>query len=129
MTLRLSAMQMLSPALAPLGYPISWEGVNFTPPASGYWLVVTMMPNEGEQPGLPNDSEYLPEGLIQVEAFTRPGTGVIGLDAVAQEVIDALPAGASIEGSVRIARIPRRTGGPLTEGDRISIAVTAEYGV
>lgn len=129
MTVRLSAMQMLDPLLSPLGYPIAWPGVNFTPPDSGYWLQVTLFQNEGQQPGLPNDSEYMPEGIIQVEAFGRPGVGYVGLDAVAEEVIDAMPAGSTLEGNLRILRKPYRTGEPLEQGDRTGIAVSARYGV
>ena len=111
---------------ASLGYDIAWPGLNFTPPESGVWLEVTFLPNRGIDDGLANDSDVVPQGIYQVMAVARPGTGLFPVTNAAQSVIDSLPKGTNIAGLVRVHRHPYQ-GSAIKEGDRVMIPVTIEY--
>ena len=110
---------------ASLGYPISWPGLDFTPPASGAWLEVTFLPNRGVDDRLANDGHVSPQGIYQVTAVSRPESE-LQLRSVAEEVQAAFPVGTNITGNVRITRYPY-TGTLQSMDDRMSIAVTIEY--
>ena len=80
---------------ANLGYPISWPGINFTPPTSGYWLVVTHLPNRGVDDRLANDSHVSPQGIYQVTVNSRP-TSEINLREVAEQVQQVFRKGTAV---------------------------------
>ena len=125
--MRTEIMALLSSTLGPLGYPIGWPGVNFTPPGSGYWLEVTLFENSPLQPYLGNDDGPLLQGMIQVLACTRPGSGLVGVSGVADQVVAALPKGTRINSAAKINRHPYRMADDV-EDARVVIPVTAEYG-
>ena len=111
---------------ANLGYPIAYPGIDFTPPASGVWLEVTLFPNEGIDSGLGYSSTTIPQGIFQVSAVDRPGNGVFPVTNAAQEVQSAFPKGTTIAESVRVQRSPYQMD-PIFEGDRLYIPVTIPY--
>ena len=110
---------------AGLSYPISWPGINFTPPTSGAWLEVTFLPNRGVDDRLANDGHVSPQGIYQIVCVSRPQSE-LQLRTVAEQVMAAFPKGTPISGNVRVGRHPY-TGTLQTEDDRMSIAVTIEY--
>lgn len=111
---------------ANLGYPISWPGVDFTPPASGYWLEVMFFPNEGLDNGLRYADTVIPRGLFQVSSVTRPGKGSVGLGSVAEEIRATFPKGTQIVDMVRVIRQPWDME-LEPQDDRMMIVVTVEY--
>jgi hypothetical protein len=111
---------------ASFGYPIGWPGVEFTPPGDGAWLEVAFFPNQGLDEGLPYNSSVTPMGLFQVSAATRPGSGVIGLEAVADSIRGAFPRGTVITSPVRVSRAPYNMQLIETD-DKIFIPVSIPY--
>lgn len=111
---------------ANLGYPISWPGVNFTPPATGSWLEVMFFPNASLDNGLAYDSTKTPVGIFQVSCVTRPGSGTIALGAMADQIRTTYAKGTTITGSVRVVREPYDFELDAMD-DRIKIVVSVEY--
>lgn len=110
---------------AALGYQISWPGLNFTPPESGYWLEVMHMPNRGVDDWLANDSIVSPQGIYQVMVVGRPGSE-IALRQVAESVQAVFPKGTEIVAPIRVTRHPYTTNVQYMD-DRAELAVTIEY--
>lgn len=110
---------------ASLGYPIAWPGQDFTPPASGYWLEVTYLPNRGVDDRLANDGHVSPQGIYQVSVVSRP-VPELQLRAVAETVQSAFSPGTSITGNVRVTRAPYTTS-MQSEQDRVRLSITIEY--
>lgn len=106
-------------------HPISWPGIDFTTPTTGYWIESSFFPNVGDQPGLAYDSAELKQGLFQVDVYTRPGSGEIALQEQAQIVADAFPRGTFLIDRVRIIRA--YLSASIKMDDRIFIPVTIEY--
>lgn len=117
-------MQLVSDA--GFGVPISWPGVNFTPPNTGNWVEVTLFENEPTNYGIANDDEESPRGILQVTACGRPGRGLVALNTLAEQIQAAFPKGARIEGQIRVTRQPWRLG-DITEDDRVKIPVSISY--
>lgn len=111
---------------AALGYPIGWPGLTFNPPATGIWLEVSHMPNEGVQDGVSNDADVVPQGMFQIIAATRPGSGALGITGVADTIVAAFPKGTVLADPVRITRAPYQSP-RVDEEDRIYIPVTIQY--
>lgn len=128
MTLRSDAFALLSAKLAPLGYPIAWPHINFTPPDTGIWLEVMVFDNDPLQDFLANDGPVLSTGFLQVTVFDRPGRGSLPADTAAQAVIAALPKGTRIGTSARVNRHPYRMSEDDTTGDKLTVPVTIPYG-
>lgn len=110
---------------AALGYPIAWPGISFTPPTSGYWLVVTHLPNRGVDDRLANDSHVSPQGIYQVTVNSRP-TSEINLREVAESVMAVFPKGTPIIPPLRVTDPPYDRGVMYLE-DRMELVVTVEY--
>lgn len=117
-------MQLVSDA--GFSEPISWPGVNFTPPDSGNWIEVRLFENEPTNYGMANDATETDRGLLQLAACGRPGKGMVALDTLARSIQAAFPKGTSIEGSVRVTRQPWRLG-DIVEDDRVKIPVSIYY--
>ncbi|HEY7885456.1 MAG TPA: phage tail terminator-like protein [Cellvibrionaceae bacterium] len=111
---------------ASLGYGIAWPGIEFTPPATGFWLEVNHFPNRGRDEGLAYDSSYVPEGIIQVNVCDRPGEGIIPANAIVDQLLAVFPKGETLSGSVRISRKPYATE-RMDMDDRFMIPVVFEY--
>jgi len=125
MTLRTELMQQIQ--AAGFSIPIAWPGVNFTPPASGTWIEVTLFENEPLQPGLASDAVVHQVGILQINVTNRPGQGFVGIEATANQVIAAFPKGTRIGVHGKVTRTPYKQSG-ITEGDKIMIPVRIEYG-
>lgn len=110
---------------ADLGYPIAWPGINFTPPTSGYWLVVSHLPNRGIDDRIANDGHVSPQGIYQVTVNSRP-TSEINLREVAESVMAVFPKGTVIDSPIRVTRHPYTTSVQYVD-DRMELAVTVEY--
>jgi hypothetical protein len=116
---------------AALGYPIAFHGIPFTPPASGVWLQVMIMPNEGIQQGIGNSATVIEQGIYQVMACRRrvDGTitgGLTPIQAAAEQVQAAFPRGKIISGLVRVQRAPYQSS-IIEDDDRMMIPVTVPY--
>ena len=107
------------------GVPIAWPGVNFTPPDSGLWLQASHFPNESENIAWGNDSKNRVLGFCQVSAYTRPGSGIIALSGLAEDIIAHFPKGLELAG-VRVRKRPHQSP-PITEDSEIFIPVTIHY--
>jgi len=127
MTIRSDAFALLATQLTPLGYPIAWPGVNFTPPGSGIWLDVTVFENDPLQDFLANDGPSLAVGLLQVMVVDRPGRGSLAADTAASAVMSALPKGTRISTSAKVNRHPYRMSDDVTD-DKLTVPVTIPYG-
>ena len=108
------------------GYPIGWPGLEFTAPTTGPWLEVQFMPNQGIDNGLAPTDVTVPQGIFQVNVFARPGDGIIGMNAIADDVKALYPKNATITGLVRVQRRPYSM---EIEGDpdRMMVMVTIPY--
>jgi hypothetical protein len=111
---------------AALGYSVAYLGYNFDPPSSGPWLEVEFFPGEGIDRGLRNQDGVLPQGIFQVAAVIRPGAGVAGLNATADQIRVVYAKGTAIAGSVRVTRTPYDMQIEMDD-DRIMVVVTIEY--
>ena len=110
-----------------LGYPISYPGQEFTPPNSGVWLELMVMPNTGIDNGLAPTDETVPQGLFQVSVFNRPAPGAyIVTSRAADEVKAAFLKNATITGLVRVQRNPYSFE-IQPEDDRLAVIVTIPY--
>lgn len=110
----------LSPALT-----VAYPGIEFTPPATGDWIEVQAFPNETLTIGMQNTGLRELRGFFQVSACTRPGAGVMGIQAIADAVIAAFTKGTTF-GGARVERQPWCSS-LLTMEDRIVIPVTVRY--
>lgn len=115
---------------ANLGYAIAYPGLDFTPPTGAFWLEVNYLPNDGIQDGLSNNSTTIEQGIFQVNAMGRKGSGagrgMIPTQRVAEELQAAFPKGTLISGLVRVSRTPYQMS-PIQEGDKIMVPVTIPY--
>lgn len=111
---------------AALGYPIAWQGVNFTPPDRGLWLETAFAPNSGLDNSLAYDSGVIPRGIFQVACYDRGGKGTFAVDKLAQDVSDVFAKGTTLAGSVRVVSCPFIM--PIDiDDDSISVIVSVEY--
>lgn len=111
---------------AGLGLPIAWPGTDFKPPASGYWLEPRLFRGEGLDPGIPNSSRALDQGVMQINVGTRPGKGIIGLVQKATLVQAAFPKGKTFASGVRIVNNAYQLS-IIEDGDKILLPVTMNY--
>jgi hypothetical protein len=111
---------------AGLGYPIAWPGTTFTPPASGIWLEPNVLPNTGIDNGLSNSDTVVPQGLLQVIAWARPGNGSLTITEAAETISAIFPKGTQIYGLVRVQRAPYFTELDVS-GDKLGIMITIPY--
>lgn len=111
---------------AALGYDIAWPGVDFEPPATGYWLEPVVIRGDGIDIGLPYDSTFSPNGTLRVGVCCRPGNGIVGLSLVAAQVIAALPKGTRFSDGSFIRSNPRAQT-VIIDGDRIIMPVSMDY--
>ena len=109
-----------------LGYDLAVPAVDFTPPAEGYWLELNHFPNRGRDEGLAYDSSFVPEGIIQVNVFGRPGVGIIQAGNIVEQVLALFPKGETLSGSVRVIRQGYSTD-RIDMEDRFMIPVVFEY--
>lgn len=105
--------------------PIAWPGVNFTPPNSGMWLQIRHFPNEPNNIGWQTDAQQEYIGFVQVQVFTRPGTGIVNATEIAEEVIAHFAKGTEF-GPVCVSRRPY-TSPDVVDSDWIYIPVTIPY--
>lgn len=110
----------ISPAL-----PIAWPGIVFTPPGTGMWLEAKLFPNEPRDLAWDADGCALQRGFLQVMVGYRPGGGQVNASQVADAVIAHFPKATEL-GPVRVSKRPYQTP-PLTEADKLYIAVTIPY--
>ena len=110
---------------ANLGYPISWPNVDFTPPDSGNWLVVTHFPNKGLDFTLSSQS-IIRQGILQVLICGRPGEGLIKLDGIAAEVAALFPKLTELS-DVMVSRVPYVASAITADGARTELPLTIEY--
>lgn len=106
-------------------YQVSYEGYSFTPPASGVWLEVKHLPNDGVDQSI-SGSGVLAQGMFQVNVVNRKEKGIISLQNVAELVQVAFPKASAITGMCRVSRAPYQSS-PLTLDDRLIIGVTIPY--
>lgn len=111
---------------ANLGYPVSWPGLSFTPPDSGVWFEAKFLPNRGVDDRLSNQGHVSPQGIYQITVFSRPQSEIKLREAV-EIVAAAFPAGTAVTGSVRTTKRPF-SGVMQSDGDRVSVALSIEYG-
>lgn len=111
---------------ASLGYSIAYPGVDFTPPATGPWLEIMLMPNQPLDDGLRPGDGIVPQGIIQINAVGRPGDGEIAVSQAADAAAGAFSKGTTIVAPVRVQRRPYQLD-TLYTGDRITIPVTVPY--
>lgn len=111
---------------ANIGYPIAWPGTTFKPPATGIWLEPNVLPNTGLDNGLSNSDTVVPQGLLQVIAWTRPGDGSLTITEAAETIAGVFPKGMQIYGLVRVQRTPYFTELDVS-GDKLGIMITIPY--
>lgn len=110
---------------AGLGLPIAFEGKKFTPPDSGQWLELTMLPNDGIDKAMSNGS-VLAQGILQVNVCDRPNTGILPLMQLSETVAALFPKNTIISGLVRSARQPY-TSSVLQLDDRLMLPLSIVY--
>jgi hypothetical protein len=85
--------------------PVSFPGINFTPPAAGAWLEFQWFPNQTQNYGMADDGPSLLQGFGQLSACYRPGTGIITGTTITDYIIAAFGKGTTFAG-VRVYRKP-----------------------
>lgn len=110
---------------AALSYPIGWPGINFTPPTDGEWLEVRFLPNRGIDQWIANDSDVSPQGIYQIEVFSRPQSELklqVAIDAVSA----LYPKGTKLADNVRVSKPPYSSVLDI-QSDRMSVSISIEY--
>lgn len=92
--------------------PVAWQSVAFTPPASGIWLEVTLLPADTVSGSLAA-GEW--KGAFRVNVFGRSGSGSSAVESVAQSIAGHFPAGLDMDG-VKVPRPPSVGRGSSDEG-------------
>lgn len=106
-------------------FQVSYEGYSFTPPASGVWLEVKHLPNDGVDQSI-SGSSVIAQGMFQINVVNRKENGISAMQTVAELVQVAFPKASNITGLCRVSRAPYQST-PLTMDDRIIIGVTIPY--
>ena len=107
------------------GVPVSFKGVNFTPPTSGLWLETSWIPNVPLNYGIGDDGPTQERGLAVVNACGRPGGGINPVLALAERVRAAMGKGTRFAG-VRVYAKPAVNVLP-DEPSRLVATVTASW--
>lgn len=110
---------------ANLGIPVSFEGIKFEQPASGQWLELSILPNDGIDQSLAGNN-VLAQGIFQVNVCDRPNTGLIPLQQLSETVAALFNKNTLVSGLVRVARKPY-TSSALSLDDKLVIPLTIEY--
>jgi hypothetical protein len=114
-------------ANAALSYPISWPGINFnfTPPDNGEWLEVRFLPNRGIDQWIANDSDVSPQGIYQIDVYSRPQSELKFQTAI--DSVSALyPKGTKLADNVRVSKPPYSSVLDI-QSDRMSVSISIEY--
>lgn len=107
------------------GVPVSFKGVNFTPPTSGPWLETSWIPNVPLNYGIGDDGPTQERGLAVVNVCGRPGVGINPTLALAERVRAAMGKGTRF-GGVRVYAKPAVNVLP-DEPNRLVTTVTAQW--
>lgn len=110
---------------AALGYPIAWPNVNFDPPASGVWLVVSHFPNRGIDDSL-SSQNIIRQGIFQVSIMGRQNDGIFNLEQAAAEVAAVFPKLTALS-DVKVSQVPYTTTAIAISDGRVELPLTIEY--
>jgi len=105
--------------------PVAYPGLNFTPPAAGYWLeplVFRNQPIDGANPSF----APLDRGVMQITVCTRPGNGIIGLTEISDQIRSAFPKNTQFSDGLKITATPYNLT-VITEDDRIMLPLSMTY--
>jgi hypothetical protein len=108
-----------------LNIPIAYPAVKFTPPETGIWLEAKVLRNTGIDNGLSVVSTKVEQGIVQLNACTRPNAGIITLTNFANGLIAQIPKGLNI-GDVKVIKQPYLMQ-PIYIDDRVILPITIEY--
>ena len=107
-------------------YPIAWPGTTFEPPATGAWLQPAVLPNTGLDNGLAPGDGVIEQGIFQVMVWTRPGAGLMGVNAIATSIAALFPKDYRIVSLLRVSRNPYIT--TIDDGgEKVGVMVTVPY--
>jgi len=104
--------------------PLAVPGKAFTPPATGVWWELSIMPNDTD-PTL-SDAVIYRRGMVQINVCARMGYGEAGLHTIAETIAAALPKLTALSGSVIVSASPY-TMQVITLPDRLILPVTIPY--
>ena len=114
-------------ATLPLGLPIAWPNVKFTPPATGRYLRVQFVPNVVNRRLIGSNDPHQYLGLLQVSVYDRINVGETWGRRTAGRVADHFPADLRLGAiGVRITERPT-VADMITEDDRVQIPVMIEW--
>lgn len=105
--------------------PVSYPGVNFTPPDHGQWLEVTIFRSEPANQPLGN-TRGVDQGIMQITVCERPGRGMIPVRNAANAVIGAYPKGYTFASFHRIVNNPYMLS-VIVEPTKIMLPVSMSY--
>jgi len=70
--------------------PIAYEGIPFTPPTSGQWLQISIIPSTTINRTI--DGEKIRSvGMVQINCYGRDGHGSATLETLAQNIVNLFP--------------------------------------
>lgn len=107
---------------APL--PISYPGVNFTPPPTGTWIEVDIFPNEPANQ--PLRGRGVDQGIMQITLCARPGQGIVGINNASNAILAAYPKNRRFSTGHRIISDPYKLS-RIDEPDKIMLPVSMTY--
>lgn len=108
---------------AGLGLPVSYPGVQFTPPASGGWVEIAAHWNGSEPYALGRTSVEL--GFFRVLVNWRTGRGPMPAQDAAEAIVSSIPKGSTFA-TARTDREPSISG-MLVDPDRLILPITVRW--
>lgn len=115
-------------ALLPPTYQVAWEGIPFTPPATGVWLRSVQIPARTTQLTLGVDALDLHTGVYQVSVMVGPGVGLGGALATADAVVGHFKRNTKlVSGSTTVVIETSSRGPAFPDGSWLNIPISIDY--
>lgn len=110
---------------AGLGLPVSYPGVQFTPPANGGWVEVDAHWNGNTPYALAADGPSVELGFFRVLVNWRTGRGPMPAQDAAETIVSSIPKGSKFA-TARTDREPSISG-MLVDPDRLILPITVRW--
>lgn len=97
-------LEAMFEAASLLGYPVSYPGVAFDPPASGEWLEILFLPNQDIGDPVNANSNNVAQGMFRLVCCDRQNTGALPLYELAETVRQAFAKDTEVGGVFTVRR-------------------------
>jgi len=106
--------------------PTAWPlARSFSPPETGPWAEVRMLPSDTINRGMADDGPRVHLGIFAVMVYVRPGAGLGPALAQAKIIMDKFAKGTML-GMARVESPPSMSGA-IDSGDKVGIPIRIPY--